>query len=465
MKYRVLIVAVAVSAVLTGCIPELIAWSPDGKRGLLQLCQVADSFRVCDAEGKLHGEPVSGLFPQWLPDSQHICWVSSQPAKTTWKQLAPSLPEGDKKRLVGLAESLCKRVLAGADWEAEVRLLLQAKAVTANEVDVMKLYLHDAHWDELAPKVEKLWGKLNSPRVCVLKKGRVDTDGHVKVLATLVRSLRTITSLRLSSDGKFVAYTVASLSKKRSSWFGFHYSTISREPVRLFVVATDGSVPPQEVAENVSLFPDWTPDGQSLVYAKSLGGGRGESDVQPGSIIRRRLRDADGNLLAQFEGSEELVALFVTNLTRIRCLRDGRIIFSSAEVALPAAIGDLEPRAQLFAVDPERQATVVRLIPRSAILASSSTDLFAVSPDQKRVVIHDTDEGRIDVLTLATGRVIQLQDEKLPKVNLMPSWHPNGDLCYLGSGEPPQVMLWSEEKGSRILLRLETKKMDEPAAK
>ena len=123
---------------------------------------------------------------------------------------------------------------------------------------------------------------------------------------------------------------------------------------------------------------------------------------------------------------------------RVRCLSDGRIIFSTMEINLPCATGDMPQNASLFAIHPEKSPLVMRLVPRQS--EAEMTDLvffFEVSPDEKRVSITGSN-GELCVLTLATGEVWTLLDEDKTanECRLIPTWRSADELCY--SMEPEE---------------------------
>ena len=129
-------------------------------------------------------------------------------------------------------------------------------------------------------------------------------------------------------------------------------------------------------------------DGKSLVYAKLDNGLPKQDGPSLGTIIRQQVCGDDGRPLTDLQGTVELAGVCMNTLTRIRCLADGRIVFSTIELHLPAVSADMPQSLQLFALDPDRQATLTRLIPRSVERQiEESLYLFEVSPDGKQVAI------------------------------------------------------------------------------
>jgi hypothetical protein len=184
------------------------------------------------------------------------------------------------------------------------------------------------------------------------------------------------------------------------------------------------------VAAHVGAFPDWTADGRSLVYIQAAGGSA-KDDLRLGTLVQREVLDAGGQVASK-EEKKELAGWIFSENTRVRCLRDGRILFNAAEISLPIAAEDYgEQHEQLFAVDPARQATLVRLVPRKQEQNLPQTlAFFEVSPDEKQVLFGGV-EDEVAVLTLATGEVERVQD-KTDKQSLQgqPVWRKDGEFSY-----------------------------------
>jgi hypothetical protein len=123
--------------------------------------------------------------------------------------------------------------------------------------------------------------------------------------------------------------------------------------------------------------------------------------------------------------------MMFSNNPRVRCLRDGRILFNAVEFSLPIMAKDADvERERLFAVDAARQATLVRVVPRSEEEnLPKSLVFFEVSPDEKQVLVGGFD-GEVSVLTLMTGNVDVLQ--KAGDYNLMaaPVWRSAEEITF-----------------------------------
>jgi WD40 repeat protein len=106
---------------------------------------------------------------------------------------------------------------------------------------------------------------------------------------------------------------------------------------------------------------------------------------------------------------------------------------------------DMPKQAQLFALDPEREAAVIPLIPRSVQDSlPAKLDFYEPSPDGKRVAISG-EKGAVVVLTLATGKLDTVQAAGKEDTVCAPAWRSATELCYVftTNGQPAQVAFWN----------------------
>ena len=178
--------------------------------------------------------------------------------------------------------------------------------------------------------------------------------------------------------------------------------------------------------------PDWSADSQYLVYASTKATLPGDSkDLRLGVVARQKVCGDDGALLAEFPDAEELAGIVFQNEVGVRCLRDGRVLFATLDVQLPSTSEDMPQRASLFAVNPGVQPGVTRVIPRQTEEElPDALFLFAVSPDEKHVAVPGAN-GRLAVVTLATGEAWQIVTEKeVDHLRTQPAWRSNDELTY-----------------------------------
>src|SRR5262249_49774274 len=102
------------------------------------------------------------------------------------------------------------------------------------------------------------------------------------------------------------------------------------------VVPIDHSTAPVQVATHTGSGIDWTPDGRALIFFKPANDRGGSDDLQRGGLVEREAQTAKGSLQLA-EKTRELARVAFHPRNRVRCLRDGRVLFDVAEMQLPEA--------------------------------------------------------------------------------------------------------------------------------
>jgi len=438
---------------IAGCFPERVVWAPNGEYAAVV---GGDGLYLCDGEGNLAGpaEPARNLPDEmvvvaWFPDSQR-CLAIVETEVRTWAELEQSLSEEQKNELVSLANAFREDILAS--YQGDLGRMKTVRGMENDKILSLKIYLRDHPDEKLVEKLGDRWKEFEdaSRSGSAIQVFRVE-NGRLKAGPVIVESLGTIVTLRISPIGKSAAYV--------------QISPASKEVTSLYVVPTDGSAGARMVARMASGYPDWTRDGQALVYLAPLAAHWEDNWAMIGSLVRRRVCDRDGALLPDFSGEQELAGLIPCAYSKVRCLEDGRILFSSAEFHLPATSQDMPEQTTIFSVDPARRATVARAVPSEAAASLPSiADIFEVSPDGTRVAIA-SERGEVSVLTLATGHVVHVQPDQEPGphdyglyIRTMPNWRSKDELCFAapphtshGSPDSAEIVLWSEKDGYRCI--------------
>jgi hypothetical protein len=434
MSGRIGWVGMVLTALLVGCLPEKrLIWSPDGKWAAVR---TGDGLYLCDENGRLSGriaDEVSSV--AWFPDSRRLLVQEGQMVKT-WDEVASAVPEDTRNRLLELSERLYQEAMAyEGDWDGFEPSV--ADEVTDGEMAAIRLGAVDRHRERLKLKLGSKWDKVG------------------QVTAEIVSLRVYVVSEGTARPGPIVCCLLSDAGEMRISPTGEHIALIEPLPeegdARLSVVAVEGGHSPRPVADFVAMFPDWSADGQYLAYARASG--RSHDDAtRLGSITRRRVCDADHKLLAEFPDPEDLAGVLFCDWLRVRCLGDGRILFTASEVHLPCTPKDMPQDVSLFAVHPGRQATVTRVIPREAKSHhDEKLTFFELSPDESRIAFPGPQDGVV-VLTLAAGEAAVLAEGSSfgEKVGTLPVWRTNDELCFMvpagaeaGSPERAEIVLWS----------------------
>ncbi len=434
---------------LAGCLPEKrVRWSPDGRWATVK---GGDGLYLCDQSGKLSERLATDVGSvAWLPDSKSIV-LSRSEKLPSWTAAVEVLPADRRLEIEARAPRLRDEILAHeGEWDGFKPQ--SVGGLTGGESLALFVLVREQHGAGLAEKLGDKWDELKElqPIVHLLQQVEVKAGGTFELGPVLAKALDAFDELRVAPNGRAVAYRGAAPGE---------------DPAKpLFVLPLHGQQVPQLVADRVSMFPDWSPDSRHLVYAAGQTPAEGESnDLRLGIVARRLVCTEDGALLADFPEAEELAGIAFQNEVRVRCLRDGRVLFATLEVSLPCTSEDMPQRAGLFAVEPGRQPGVTRLIPRQTEAELPDVlFLFEVSPDEQHVTVPGGNGG-VAVLTLATGDVWQILGEnEADHLRMEPAWRSADELCFAfvpgpkEAKERPAIALvkldWAGRKAERRII-------------
>jgi hypothetical protein len=416
---RFWLVPAAVSAallllLLSGCLEKHLVWSPDGNRAAVI---AKDGLHLCDPEGKLTPLLLPDVYQvAWLGDSQRLV-VARERKVGDWTSIAQAFGPERAGKVAAEAESLWKQLETGGQWG-----ILTKEMDKKKDQAVLKIFLREHYGDALRAKMSAgEWDELKSQQAEISELVMARIVGEQIQPGTLLHEgLEKINDLRMSPGDRAVAFTT-------------DMALDNDKECRLLLALIDatGAV---TIAEHTGTYPDWTADGRSLAFVQASGGAK--DDLRLGTLVRREVLDENSQIKIA-EKPEELAGLLFGNSSRVRCLQDGRILFNSAEFNLPVAAKDANvERDKLFAWDPARQATLVRMVPRGKEenLPKNLT-FFEVSPDEKQVLVGGYD-GEVSMLTLATGDVGTWQ--KAGEYNLMgaPVWRNAEEITYARRNPP-----------------------------
>jgi hypothetical protein len=415
--------AIIVSAMLCGCLPKRINWSHDGKKAAV----IGErGLYLCDAEGQISDLLLPDVWAaEWLPDDQSLVLVMELKLDS-WEAIEQYLPRDQQKRLIHYAGQLCREVKTLSEWEANVARLVQSTDVTQNEVDGIKHYLKQDK-RMLHEKVMGKWSKLNPFAVSVIRLAHVNDD-KVTLGAVVHAVGYKIWEPRVSPDGTRVAWAQGNPFLETDH--------PDRLPLNLWVCDLDKPGHGQMIAKHVAMYPDWSPDSRHLIYAQSRDGA--DQKVKLGAIYQFDVNAALASDEDPNPSAEPLVGIIMDNQTRIRCLDNGRILFTAIETTLPLTLHEFHNVRTLFAISPGELPTVIKMVQRRGqAMHDDSINYFEVSPDQSRVCFP-LNAAQVGVLDLATGSVDLVQQERMEhqgddseqSIFQLPVWRYPNQLCY-----------------------------------
>ncbi len=426
-----------------GCVPEKrVVWSSDGKHAAVI---AADGLHLCDEHGTLSpliAESVTQV--AWFPDSRRLVLERKIPVRT-WAEVAPLVPEPRRKELIALSDNIRAQAVAyNGDWEKFSPN--PPGSLRKGELPALMLYTRDHRGESLPRPLQVKWKELTAD-THLLETYSVQYR-WAQLEHILFRSLHDIALPMVSPKGRNLAFIVVD------------------DVPRLYVAPIGRDLVPRHVVDSATMGVDWSADGRYLVYRWDVDANvphwnqdDEDNDFPPklGTIARRQVADVQEELLKEFPNEEPLAAVVSPIFSRVHSLRDGRILFAGFDLQFPYTPKDFPKSLSLFAIDPAKQATVTRLIPRqSEAERKGSLGLFEVSPDEKRLVFPGGDKG-VPILTLATGQIqqVELKDSQ-GYWPLLPTWRSADEVCFASmpprkdKKERAEVFLWSP-KGTRCL--------------
>ncbi len=418
--------AVALALVLAGCITKRIVWSPNGSHAAILSDQ---GLYLCDTNGRLSSLLVTNVvLAEWFPDSRRLALAIRVGCKS-WPELEKLLDTHERERIKLAGEHVLNKLRAGAEFNVT---LASDENLDSREKNLLGVYLRSL--EATKPLVGTNWSfleaievNINTLRIATVSKNSLSLG------AALTTGLDDLQDLRVSPGGAAIACTT---------------STAREHEYQLLMVPADNSQSPKLIADGTAAYPDWSADGRSLIYIKAAHSPANGEEIVLASLSRRTVLDPGGKMNIQ-EKAEDLAGLVFDEYGRVRSLPDGRILFSAMDLHLPVTKDDVPQRGQLFALDPDRQATITRIIPLGRLSdVPENANLFEISPDGRRISFLG-DKHRVSIFTLATGSVDNLQSPvDVQGGDSLPTWRSNEELCFIAfSGtnlatEPAQAVLW-----------------------
>jgi hypothetical protein len=424
---------------LAGCIPEKrIVWSPDGDRAAVATPQ---GLYFIDANGTVLPPKLSNTPARcdWFPHGRQLAVVHAQKAKG-WNDIKGLFDAQQTETLTRLARDARTQVLAHDGGWDDFELDAHGQYSSGMELAAL-LCMRDEHADGVREKLGDKWTELQNLDATIWLLQVFTFGDALTPEAVLVRSLDEIRQPRIAPDARNISFIMSSSESKSDS-------------VSLHVVSSSGG-PARVVADRVAIDYSWSPDSRSLAYIHCPSPrGDEKGTIQLGSLTTVNIADQSGALLKEWTQRQDRVGLLFNEVLGVRWLRDGRLIFSSVEVTLPATPRDMPQQWSLFVLDHRMPATVTRVLARDlAQPRDMALPLFELSPDETRVLLPGQ-KGRVSIYEFASGEETQIvaKDDAKGETRALPSWRKNLEISAVFPNAdddpkgPARVMLWKESQ-------------------
>jgi hypothetical protein len=448
MKNYIYSVAVAAVALLAGgCLPEgFIWWSPDGQTAAVR---TSEGLRLAGTNGQLSAIILPGEIQSaaWLPDGSELV-VSRSFKLTNWAAVEKMIPREEATLTLQMAQAMPDLLKAGLTVSS------------ASMDDLTEKFLKPLGMAE-SPVLEAAWAcalmmhrdQLRAAMAGVTNAAKLqaeilssETNGisiyEISLLALhhghpagearpIIRSLRPLLDPVLSPRHSVVAFRTDDRALKAMTLDGSSCLVVASEDV------------PSAV---------WSADGRALIHVVM-----GKSD-KVGEIRSRTVVSDSGELLPNAPRAESLaMGAFTAGASpRLAVLPDGRILFASMLISLPARAASIYPGAQFFLLDPAKRdaAPVAVAIKEGSLPEDLST--FAPSPDGRFVAVAEGGSDTVAVCQLATGKVRIISPSHAGwKTCMMPAWRSSRDLTFAAlpsaTAARPELILWQADAPVRVL--------------
>ena len=437
----------ALTLLWCGCLPEeSIWWSPDGQTVAVRS---PEGLRLAQLDGRLSPVLLPGQIQSahWSPDGSGLV-VSRSLDRTDWAEVEALIPATEAAATRTMARAVPDLLRAGltvtgGNWNDLDGQFLKPLGLDKNRVlsaawfcarslhreallDVLRGFTNAAALETeiLAPEANRtavheiLW--------LPLREGQL-----VGPPRALLQSLHPILDPLVSPRHPVVACRTDEGALKALPLAGGNPVTV-----------VEGSV----------VAAVWSADGCSLIHLIME-----ESDAV-GEIRSRRVLDDQGGLLTTIPPTQTLaVAAFgASSSPRLATLPDGRLLFASLPVTLPARADSIHPGARFFLLDPAAPESPATVVPVREGSLPDDLSVFAVSPDGQRAAVVEAGTDAVAVLELATGKVSILSPAHEGwKSRLIPAWRNPRELSFAALPSPtatrPELMLWRTDAPRRVL--------------
>lgn len=397
-----------------GCLPKHIVWTPNGQTAVIWNDH---GLFFCDAMGNISSNVCDNVVrAAWFPDGERLALEVSTHV-TSWQEAGAKMPQKLRDDLQRYAQGLLE-VKDETQWQTGLNELRETHDISDNEIRGVKMYIRDNAPDHFPGELLDAWqGQCDYD--CYSLQIGVWKGRQFSRTKTLFSTGQRIWDFRFSRHNRTLVFTT-----------GYAEDNIDDHVFSLW--AADTETDQVVLLDNhVAAYPDWNTDGTSLFYVRSIGTGKTNHVI--GTLLKSRLCDNRGALIkGDLEPPTALAGLVVSEFTKVRCLSNDRVMFSSMEVTLPVAGDELSEFTQLFLLEPKQPATIIRLIPGDVLPQTQGylMNCFEVSPDETQVSFPDN-SGRVAVVSMATGELTILQAADLGNPTTVPVWRYPRDLCYV----------------------------------
>jgi len=406
---KLLAVAFTIFAISACDSLDRIVWSPDGTKVAVL---AYSGIKFGDATGALsQSTDVKADLFRWLPDGKRAVVVVEE-KNASWDNIKPLLLQKDAERAVFLGENL---------WNFHGNLDTWKYKEESVIYGIHAYLCHKYGTDAANAKLKEL-GASPTPdssygtSIYSVKVINVDQNSADKA-PVLLQTVQEINDIRVSPSGKLVLVSEGTGSRGTELRMAF----------------VDGRKS-EYLQGSTSHYPDWTADGNSILFASANRPASLEGEVSgtiPIGMLMRQTISYENSLL-KLSPAELQCYLPFSDETRVRAMPDGSVILNATAYQLPCMTTSFyDPVKTLYRLSADGKS----ISPLSLTGDALGNDLshFEINKDGTYAVVPDN-SGGVTLLSLSTGKVTCL--EKAPEkqygseLKFNPSWRNSSELCF-----------------------------------
>lgn len=432
---------------LTGCLPEeRVWWSPKGD---VAVVAAGEGVRLVAADGH-RSQPLNlgkqdELFKSvsWLRDGSGFV-VQRARSIAKWEEVRTLIPAEEIRSVEAILPLIAPLLEMAANMSDGLRSLEDLIAGLPEERMTCFAQALRRKFEQEPERIEKLLLALPKGAEMAASFKKPDSGYGISELCVFKREGETVTEARSLARSLLRPVLMPRVSPRHEA-LAFLRPAADGGSAALEVVSLQGGAV-QTIARQVSGAFDWTPDGRALVFMAPLGG-EGEK-LQ--SIHRIGVLDEGGHWIEKRDNPVTLATAVTLNRPLMQVLADGRVLFASQPVALPAAgAAELAPRFYVIAAN----GGAVTPVPTAPGDLPVNLGFFTASPDGRRVAVVESETDAVAVVEIGSGNT-QLISPPHPlwQCRTMPAWKSADELTYAALHDgAPAWMLWQVNGETRCL--------------
>lgn len=471
MNHLIRLCCVLLMFVLSGCFPEeRIWWSPQGDRAIIR---VEDVLHLMSADGALGAPLLGGASVKdwavqtltWLPDGTGFLCARTRKVRT-WEETQHLVAAEECKQVEQWLPAVLPTLEGIIAQNTSLEKLGQLISATAERDRLLFTAALRVVFETQRGEVERVLKKLPQALAIITELTDAETGFDVQELCVVQLDQPTTAPPRSLLRALLTMPVIPKVSPKHAV-VAFLQLRDDKKTVDLKVMTLDGTAT-LTVEQDISTGAfEWMPDGCSLIFTTAMG--KADDSIQmirhitalqsSGALMKpRHDKQPDGSLL-KIDGPDRLpdpktlaMAILPAHQT-LQALPDGRILFASQPITLPAVGAGPELAPQFYLIGADLRS--VQAIPTVPGDLPTDLNFFVASPDGRHIAVVEEGTDAVALVEVNTGKTTLISPPHPGwRCETVPAWKSANELTFAGLDETskvPGMMLWTASGGVRSL--------------